>query len=104
MLDRYIIPSHLHECGIDCSGSLSFNEMVDYCLEYLSDYQVCELFQHLYETHGHGVIYDLANKLGYEYDYCKPCEANTPSVIFRISDDEECIVCGTPREEEVSHA
>jgi hypothetical protein len=65
MLDRYIIPSHLHECGIDCSGSLSFNEMVDYCLEYLSDYQVCELFQHLYETHGHGVIYDLANKLGY---------------------------------------
>jgi hypothetical protein len=104
MLDRYIIPSHLHECGIDCSGSLSFNEMVDYCLEYLSDYQVCELFQHLYETHGHGVIYDLANKLGYEYDYCKPCEANTPSVSFRISDDEECIVCGTPREEEVSHA
>lgn len=103
MLDRYIIPSHLHECGIDCSGSLSFNEMVDYCLEYLSDYQVCELFQHLYETHGHGVIYDLANKLGYEYDYCKPCEANTPSVSFRISDDEECIVCGTPREEEVSH-
>jgi len=104
MLDRYIIPSHLHQCGIDCSGSLSFNEMVDYCLAYLSDYQVCELFQHLYETHGHGVIYDLANKLGYEYDYCKPCEANTPSVSFRISDDEECIVCGTPREEEVSHA
>ena len=103
MLERYIIPSHLHECGIDCSGSLSFNEMVDYCLENLGDNEVAELCEDLYETYGHGVIHYLANKLGYEYDYCKPCEAKTPSVSYRISDDEECLVCGSHREKEVSH-
>ena len=77
--------------------------MVDYCLENLGDNEVAELCEDLYETHGHGVIHDLANKLGYEYDYCKPCEAKTPSISYRISNDEECLVCGSHREKEVSH-
>ncbi len=43
----------------------------------------------LYDTKGVSAVYDYANELGLQYEYCEPCENETPTL------DEACLVCGT---------
>ena len=97
--DKFIIPPNLN--WKEGFLSLSFNEMVDYCKEHLCEDEVYRLCDYLEDTHGTSFIYELGNKLGYKYAYCKPCEADTPSADYF---EDKCLVCGSHREKEVSHA
>ena len=96
--DKFIIPPNLN--WKEGFLSLSFNEMVDYCKEHLCEDEVYRLCDYLEDTHGTSFIYELGNKLGYKYDYCKPCEAETPSANYF---EDKCLVCGSIRDKEVSH-
>lgn len=51
--------------------------------------EVCEI---LYEKYGSEHVYDYANKILLNYDQCKICDANTPT----ISDKDlcTCALCG----------
>lgn len=44
-----------------------------------------------YEKNGAGAVYELANKYNLPYHYCKPCDAETPTLVKL---DNICGVCG----------
>lgn len=37
-------------------------------------------------------VYDYANKVKLDYNYCKPCEAETPTI--QTLKTKECALCG----------
>lgn len=50
--------------------------------------KVCK---NLYEEIGPSAVYDFANILNLDYNYCNQCEAETPSL-----KGKECLNCGNP--------
>jgi ACT domain-containing protein len=37
-------------------------------------------------------VYEYANKIGLSYSYCKPCEAETPTI--KTVKTKQCALCG----------
>ena len=48
----------------------------------------------VYNEQGSAATYDLANTMNLPYSFCKPCDAQTPTVGTR---HPECAICGTPK-------
>lgn len=47
----------------------------------------------IYEELGAGAVDEWGHKIGLRFEFCEPCEAETPSI------GSDCAVCGTIRAE-----
>jgi len=53
--------------------------------------------QEIYSEKGQSAVFDFAkDKEGIKYEFCSPCETNSPSI------DHECLVCGSKTTSELS--
>ena len=64
----------------------------------MNEEKIYEKAYKLYEKFGASAVYDYANELGLDYNYCEPCEAETPTI-------EECIclVCGSEQKKTLTN-
>ena len=52
-----------------------------------------EICEQLYNGQGASKVYDYANKINLHYNYCAPCQAQTPTIADKSN--STCAICGS---------